>query len=171
MTTNSPHKKRQVSGVPGSYFLTFEWKITMCCTLWEFHVSTWHIFFLYSLLFVLTPPKKNENNKNKTNRTETQNPKKQETEGSIKMKAVLIRTSLCPEPYFAKFSLPGAEEPLRGNYFLAGKRAAPKIFREKRKRKAMPIECTKQEVLTPLHKKVRSNTVLARRKRAFSGRY
>ena len=127
-------------------------------------------YFLLILLVICTypPPKKN---KNKTNRTETQNPKKQETEGSTKMKAVLIRTSLCPEPYFAKFSLPGAEEPLRGNYFLAGKRAAPKFFREKRKRKAMPIECTKQEVLTPLHKKVRSNTVLERRKRAFSGRY
>ena len=106
-------------------------------------------YFLLILLVICTyPPQKK--NKNKTNRTETQNPKKQETEGSTKMKAVLIRTSLCPEPYFAKFFLPGAEEPLRGNYFLAGKRAAPKIFREKRKRKAMPIECTQQKVLTPL---------------------
>ena len=155
-------------GVPQSYFLTFEQKITLCRKLWEIPVSTWHALVLLPLPFVLPPPKKKKKNEPRQKSGE----KRDRTEQ--KMKTVLIRTSLCSRPYFAKFSLPGAKEPpvaLQGKIFLVGKRAAPKIFREKRKRKSMSIECTKQEVLTHLHKKVRNNTVPARQKSPIFRRY
>ena len=75
------------------------------------------------------PPKKNEpRQKSGETRDRTEQ----------KMKTTLIRSSLCPQPNFVKFSLPGAKEPpvtLRGKIFFSGEARRAKIFSRKKKEK------------------------------------
>ena len=122
-------------GVPHSYFLTFEQKITLCRKLWEIHVSTWHALVLLPLPFVLRPPPKKKK-QTKTNRDKKSGETRDRTEQ--KMKTILIRSSLCSQPNFVKFSLPGAKEPpvaLRGKIFFSGEARRAKNFSRKKKEK------------------------------------